>query len=120
MLAAAKTRIATPHATWSSGREYSMNVIASIRMPRATETPIRIAMKVVMDAYGLDEYSAKPRIVPTMTNTLPSNDRMNAVSGRSSTHLPPPNSAECAYLTAPYIFGKYRTRIRMAGASENL
>ncbi len=59
-------------------------------MPKATETPVRIAMKDVMEAYGLDEYSAKPRIVPTMTNTLPSNDKMNAVKGRSSKGMPPP------------------------------
>ena len=59
-------------------------------MPRATETPVRIAMKDVMEAYGLDEYTAKPRIVPTMTNTLPSNDKMNAVKGRSSKECPHP------------------------------
>jgi len=90
MLPAANTRIVTAQATGSSGREYSINVIASMRMPRATETPDRIAISVLTDAYGVDEYNAKPRIVPTITNTLPSNDKMNAVSGRSSKQTPPP------------------------------
>src|SRR2546425_7931525 len=50
-----------------------------------------------------------------MTNTLPSNDRMNAVSGRSQA-IASINSAERAYLTARYIFGKHRMRIRMPKA----
>src|SRR2546427_10810772 len=97
-----------------------MNVIKSARMPRATETPVRIAIKEVMEADGLDEYSANPRIAPTVTNTLPSNDKMNAVNGRSSKAMPP--VAEEAARTASH--GTYSDNAergrRGSNASRNL